>query len=87
MTRALATVAVVFVAIAALSHASSRSGASGGTPTVTTSQQSDEVLPDGAPTANAPPSDPAYTGTLPPRPRTGDAPRRHKAFRLPLDRD
>ncbi|WP_427164654.1 hypothetical protein ACQF4J_04560 [Streptomyces sp. C1-1] len=67
----LATVAAVLVAVGALSQASSRSGTPGGTPTVATSQQSDEVLPDDVPTANAPPSAPAHAGTLPPRPRTG----------------
>ncbi|WP_406312534.1 hypothetical protein OHA48_29605 [Streptomyces sp. NBC_00114] len=58
------------MAVKALSQASGRSGAPGGAPTVTISQQSDEVLPDGVPTATAPPSAPAYAGTLPPRPRT-----------------
>ncbi|MDX3757978.1 hypothetical protein [Streptomyces sp. AK02-04a] len=67
----LATVAAVLVAAGALSQASSRSDTPGGTPRVTTSQRSDEVLPDGVLTATAPPSRPAYAGTLPPRPRTG----------------
>lgn len=69
--RVLATVAAVLVAAGALSQASSRSDAPGGTPTGVTSQQSEEVVPDGVPTATAPPSAPAYAGTPPPRPRTG----------------
>jgi deazaflavin-dependent oxidoreductase (nitroreductase family) len=69
--RTLATVAALLVAAGALSHASSRPDVPDGTPTGATSQQSEEVLPDGAPTATAPPPAPAYAGTPPPRPRTG----------------
>ncbi|MCX4885688.1 hypothetical protein [Streptomyces sp. NBC_00847] len=69
--RILATVALVLVAVGALSYASSRSGAPGGTPTGATSQQSEEVLPDGVPTESESPSAPTSSGTLPPRARTG----------------
>ncbi|MEU6148110.1 hypothetical protein ABZ848_48230 [Streptomyces sp. NPDC047081] len=65
--RALATVAVVLMALGAFSQAASRTSTPGSTPTGASSQRSDELLPDGAPTATAPP----YAGTPPPRPSAG----------------
>ncbi|WP_406164645.1 hypothetical protein [Streptomyces sp. NBC_00996] len=69
--RALGTVAAVIVAVGALSHLPTGSGAPDGTPGDSTSQQSEDVLPDGVPTATDLPSAPAYAGSPPPTPHTG----------------
>lgn len=69
--RALVAVVAVLVAVGTLSYGSSRSGAPDGRPGSATSQQSEEVLPDGVPTQTGQPSAPAYAGTPPPMPSTG----------------
>ncbi|MCI3276710.1 hypothetical protein [Streptomyces cylindrosporus] len=69
--RVLAAVAAVLVAVGAFSQAASRSSAPGSTPTDGTSQQSEDLLPDGVPAATASPSVPPYAGTPPPRPAAG----------------
>ncbi|MFR0355605.1 hypothetical protein [Streptomyces sediminimaris] len=69
--RALVAVVAVLVAVGTLSYGAGRSGAPGGRPGDTTSQQSEEVMPDGAPTETGQPSAPAYAGTPPPMPGTG----------------
>jgi hypothetical protein len=68
--RILTTVAVVLVAVGALSYASSHSGVPGGAPAGVTSQQSEAALPDGVPTESDSPFAPASADTLPPKPRT-----------------
>ncbi|MFE7173266.1 hypothetical protein [Streptomyces sp. NPDC057616] len=68
--RILAAVAVVALAVGALSLWPTESGVSDGAPGATTSQQSEDVVPDGVPTWTDLPSTPARTGTRPPTPRT-----------------
>lgn len=69
--RVLGTVAAVLVAVGALSHVPARSGVPDGTPGGGTSEQSEDVLPDGVPTATGLPTAPALAGTPPATPRTG----------------
>lgn len=68
--RILAAVAAVALAVGALSLGPSESGVPGGTPGDATTQQSEDVLPDGVPTWTDPTSTPAQTDARPPTPRT-----------------
>lgn len=63
MGRVLAAIAAAVLAIGALSRWPAGPGSSGGTPGDATSQQSEDVVPDGAPTATGLPTTPAYAGT------------------------
>ncbi|MGQ4388726.1 hypothetical protein [Streptomyces sp. SAS_270] len=65
--RVLGMAAAVILAVGALSRLPTGSGYPDGTSGDGTSQQSEDVVPDGVPTL---PSATAYTGTLPPTPRT-----------------
>ncbi|MGW7426018.1 hypothetical protein ACWGJB_39340 [Streptomyces sp. NPDC054813] len=69
--RVLAVVAAVIVAVGALSHIPTRSTLPDGTPDEGTTQQSEDVLPDGAPTATGPPTGSTYASTPSPMPHTG----------------
>ncbi|MEU9154967.1 hypothetical protein AB0D59_31520 [Streptomyces sp. NPDC048417] len=68
--RVLAVVAAI-AAVGALAHVPTRSAFPDGRPDEGITQQSEDVLPDGVPTATGPPTGSAYAGTPSPTPRTG----------------
>ncbi len=70
-SRVLAVVAAVIVAVSALAHVPTRPASPEGRPDDGTTQQSEEVLPDGVSTTTGPPPGSACAGTLSPTPRTG----------------
>ncbi|MCX4452312.1 hypothetical protein OOK58_09310 [Streptomyces sp. NBC_01728] len=71
MGRVLGTAAGIVLAVGTLSHLPTGSGTSAEGPGDGTSQQSEDVSPDGMPTATALPSVPPNAGSRPPTPPAG----------------